>query len=415
MTGLAPPIWVSPPCGGPRPPPFYPPAGGTPVFVSPANGGCGTPNGHYIVSNNGNTIQGGNVNVAEVAQICGLYSGVYYLEVTFNAGAAADGAGFGFANVVPATPSATWANGIGTVTNASGTVYANTSALGTISTINVGTTVGIVIDTIQRQVYMDQNGFMVDGTTDPIGYPTLNAISTYGFSGSPDISSTAYALTIFFPANTADTFTVNNGSSQAFVYIPPTGIALGWGGAIPNDATYLGFDPATANQCLFGYGNHAISKAGNGQGARTKTGKTSGKWYAEFTLSQWGNNNNWCGIVDSTITFPSGFSAPSMGALVAISAPSGYLGHSFLNTIGQICLDADADLMWIRGKTAANWNNNAMANPATGAHGYDLSGMTPPFYFAGGNDNSNYIGDLTFINNPAYMTYTAPSSFVAGW
>ena len=76
-----------------------------------------------------------------------------------------------------------------------------------------------------------------------------------------------------------------------------------------------------------------------------------------------------------------------------------------------LCLafDLTAELMWFR-KGAGNWNNSASANPATGAEGLDVSGLSAGPYFAYGFLKN---ADDAFTANFGATSYaqTAPSGF----
>jgi hypothetical protein len=72
-------------------------------------------------------------------------------------------------------------------------------------------------------------------------------------------------------------------------------------------------------------------------------------------------------------------------------------------------LDIGGALIWFR-KNAGNWNNDAGANPATGANGIDISTMSAPPWFAMGFARADVDSFTANFGGSAYAQ-TPPSGF----
>jgi hypothetical protein len=80
-------------------------------------------------------------------------------------------------------------------------------------------------------------------------------------------------------------------------------------------------------------------------------------------------------------------------------------------TVIQVAVDIDADLIWVRGDGTGNWNGNASADPATGAGGVDISGMTSSTLYAYVSTKPNGAGRLD--GTADRFTHTPPVGFSA--
>jgi hypothetical protein len=161
-------------------------------------------------------------------------------------------------------------------------------------------------------------------------------------------------------------------------------------------------------------------------GVRADTGKTSGKLYAEFTMTSGGAN--------FSSSFDTGVGLATLAAnltnWVGGGAVAGFAvfvqsGQIFLNgsstgkTVGSalssgdvICMAVDFGNMrgWFR-KNGGSWNNDGTADPASNVGGVDISGVfgsTSAFPMAGfyqnGDSNSANFGTSSFAQ-------TKPSGF----
>ncbi|MFK7752142.1 MAG: hypothetical protein AB8B51_06295 [Sedimentitalea sp.] len=100
-----------------------------------------------------------------------------------------------------------------------------------------------------------------------------------------------------------------------------------------------------------------------------------------------------CGWVGSNLQYSGG--SQSMGGTVANG------------DIIQFAVDLDAQVMWMRKNGSGNWNNQATADPTTGAGGVTISGLGSAILpLAGmGNGHSARIATTVF-------SYSAPSGFL---
>ena len=113
--------------------------------------------------------------------------------------------------------------------------------------------------------------------------------------------------------------------------------------------------------------------------ARSRIGHQSGKWYAEFAVQT--ARLRFAGIVDSTFNQVGaggaagnnrvGIEANRLVFAPASSVPMG--GSAQPGDIVRIAWDADAQRLWI--KIGANWNNDPLADPATGVGGRSTANL----------------------------------------
>lgn len=370
--------------------------------------------GDVTVTNGGLSVQGNASGSPQIAAFGPAPTGQYYVEITMDSGAAAASNGFGICQpaATAANLNTTWTKGIGWQTN--GDTDGNGSLLTNVGTLSAGQTVQLAIDTANYRFYAGISGGSGQGgifqSSAPIFYPSFNS-STYGWSFSGLLPTTTFDFSWLFKAGKSDKFTLNNGGS-AFTKIPPMGYAFGWNGVIPNKASYSAWDSGTfAGTGFFGPSNYAFTLTGSGGGARSVNSyAASGKRYLEFAVSQLINNSTWVGLATSAQSLSGGCGG---GTCKAITAFGGGLGQLRNDTVGQIAVDLGAKLLWIRGQSSDNWNNNAAANPATGVGGSDISALAFPLYVGAATPANIFYSIL--ISNPSYMTFAAPSGFTAGW
>lgn len=366
--------------------------------------GCHHPSTiHYTTLNDGMTVIGGNVVGRELAQNCTLTSGRFYFEVTMDSGSSGDQCGIGLAlsTATEANIGTAWTGGIGYRTN--GSVYRNgfiiDSLIGNIST---GRTLGVAVDTVLHKIWFGANVRLQPGTN----IRPSNDFGAYDFTV---LGLTSYELTIEFPPNTSDRFTLNNGDTP-FVFAPPVGYGYGWGGVIPNEASYSTFDVVNSVNVNFTSDDFAAQGNGGSNGVRSTVSYNSGKRYFEFSTSQLVYNGGWAAIIDSVQSVVAGLTAHAVG----ISNIGNANGEVRNDTYGQVAVDFGAKLLWIRGQNSDNWNNNALANPATGVGGVSIAALTPPYYFgmsAGGANTQSYV----FVSNPDYFYFAVPAGFTPGF
>lgn len=360
---------------------------------------------HYTTMNMGMTVIGGNVVGRELAQNCTLTSGRFYFEVKMDSGASGDACGIGIA-----LPTSTeidignaWTGGIGYRTN--GSTFGDGAPIDILlPTISPGQTLGIAVDTVLHKIWFGINFTLTPASTGGFG-PSVN----FGAKNFNSIVSTSFELTIEFPPNTSDRFSINNGDTP-FAFSPPIGFGYGWGGSIPNEGSYSTFDVVNSVNVNFFSDDFAAQGNGGNNGVRSTGSYSAGKHYFEFSTSQLVWNGGWVAIIDGVQSVVAGLTAHAVG-ISNIGNPNGVVHN---DTYGQIAVDFTAKLLWIRGQNSDNWNNNALANPATGVGGLSLAALTPPYYFgmsAGGPNTQSYI----FISNPAYFYYPVPAGFTPGF
>jgi hypothetical protein len=377
-----------------------------------------------IITNNGLTVQGGNVASNEIAESCSVNKGYYYFEVTFDAGIPADSDGVGIAltGATTANIAASWNGGFGVQTNSGNNVFYDGLAADNIGAAAPGNIVGIALNTVDGRAWITKwnsiNGQLACvNRAGNLSNPSIEAGMGGGYNIASVLGGVQAKLCALFLANTSDKFTINNGATP-FNYVPPMGYTYGWQGVIPNGASYSSLDRGSAVAFSFGpnnYGGQGTANAG-GIFVRSQTSKAwnTGKCYAEFLVDQLINDNVWVGVIDGN---QGAGSAESGSCIITkLRNTNGQL-YNFTPAVGvgQICMDLINKLVWLRGRNADNWNLNGTANPATGVGGMSISSLSSPIYLGYGSPSA--VGDAIFvlITNPSYMQYTAPSGFTAGW
>lgn len=256
-----------------------------------------------------------------------------------------------------------------------------------------------------------------------------------GFDTTADSNSTT---------NYVDKLHMNNNgyTNMALVAAPVVnGIiaAPGVRGTLP--ATFFPID--VGGDFTITNGNRTVERTAVGNketNARGAIGKSSGKWYWEMVLDV--RNTAACGIFVFDFLYNyMGNRSPSNSELslgLANNNANGGLWHNGValttqpqtadGDIIQWAMDADTQQIWMKRSTDANWNGNALANPATGVGGvsFAMLGLGPYYPQAfvrtqGGKVTSRFAaaemtgsipsGFLPLDQTPAL---SAPSAFTAG-
>jgi hypothetical protein len=201
-------------------------------------------------------------------------------------------------------------------------------------------------------------------------------------------------------------------------------------GGMPVQYAYIGgdvapFTPTTWNPAdlvnVTLSGSNLVATGSGQGGVRAVKSQTSGKFYWEYTLGALVNSNTGVGFGNAAATLgnvgPTPFSAVLMykpGTIYYNNLVSGInLGtRSSADKIG-IALDIGAQLFWFRVAPVGNWNNSGTANPATGAGGFNFTGVPGALYplvapgASGDGATANFGG--------SGFTGAVPSGFTAGW
>jgi hypothetical protein len=153
-----------------------------------------------------------------------------------------------------------------------------------------------------------------------------------------------------------------------------------------------GWNPADKNTRIV-LTNANLTAAASGtsptglEGVRANVHKTAGKWYFELTADANAdtNTNGNLGLFPASTSVSASDPTPGAitfqpvnGAISINGADSGVSGWSGLIAQGDtisIAVDMTARRFWLR-RNAGNWNNNAAANPATGANGVSFSALS---------------------------------------
>lgn len=169
-----------------------------------------------------------------------------------------------------------------------------------------------------------------------------------------------------------------------------------------------------------------VFSTGGAGAVRAVDGKTSGKYYFEVGIGYGNFTTYGAGVVPGTASLVSVETA-NVGATVTRYGAEGSqmlvnginLSTNVFDPIGLACIavDLDAHLVWLKANAADSWNNNAAANPATGAGGFDISMYAGEVMYPAGMVNANtsttWIASANF--GQAAFQGVVPSGFTAGW
>jgi hypothetical protein len=201
------------------------------------------------------------------------------------------------------------------------------------------------------------------------------------------------------------------------------------GSVVVNMATW---DPATVTAVTLSGGNLIATNTGTtsaDQGAHVAaaSGKTTGKYYYEVTLTAYtgGAPNLGMGIGTTSSTYTNMGNSATTGNVVyksgAIWANGGStsltLGARSVGDILGVAVDLGARKIWFRVAPSGNWNGQAIGsqNPATGTGGATIpAGTMVPFVVYGGSlGAANNIWTANF--GASAFSGAVPSGFTSGW
>jgi hypothetical protein len=210
-----------------------------------------------------------------------------------------------------------------------------------------------------------------------------------------------------------------------------SGVSLLRAGDEPSPrTTYMTFDGAPTSVTLSSgnltvtHGNTSIAGVNSSDFGGPAVGQLGVKQYFEIKLLTSTSNGNNIGYM--TPTDPT-TAAPASGnnktgvilgsASSLIYTPNGVstgkdLGAVAVNDVIGVAYDGDNSLLWFR-KNGGNWNNDASANPATGAGGVFATirqGYTPYVAFIAGGPSTDV---MTANFGQTSFAFTAPSGFAA--
>jgi hypothetical protein len=182
------------------------------------------------------------------------------------------------------------------------------------------------------------------------------------------------------------------------------------------------FDSANKFQITLSNGDLTMVNsvgAGNFGMARGTASHATGKYYLEFLVDAYDGNQLGIGVCNSSQVIGASVLANSANAVITIGAGSVFSNSSDLGLFAGaaiangnfICMaiDLDAELGWWR-VGSGNWNNNGSANPATGAGGYDISGVVSGSVFPIAESQSSGSSGTLNAGGSAY-NQTPPSGF----
>lgn len=166
----------------------------------------------------------------------------------------------------------------------------------------------------------------------------------------------------------------------------------------------------------------------NNSGARSSTGKNSGKWYLEFTCTDLDGAFDCVGFLTAAGTFTNmvtdgtnciamyrGTGNVFVNSVLAISG-AGIGGAIDDGDLVQFAIDLDSEQVWVRANSG-NWNGNVGTQPG-GSGGvsiaaYAATTLAPAVGFGGASTQSGDNVTLNFGQSP--MVNAVPSGFTAGW
>jgi hypothetical protein len=182
-------------------------------------------------------------------------------------------------------------------------------------------------------------------------------------------------------------------------------------------ATWNPFDKSTSASLT---NNNLTANLGAAQGAvRGVRGRSSGKYYLEYTMIKWAGDAGGPGVALASASFSG--NATTAG-IIAVAGSNGTIwvngsaGPSFGGTpadgdIVCMAIDFDAALIWFRQGVAGNWNGSGTANPATGVGGVSLAALAGATLFPFFIDQST--DSITANFGGSAFTGTIPSGFSA--
>lgn len=162
-------------------------------------------------------------------------------------------------------------------------------------------------------------------------------------------------------------------------------------------------------------GNLTATSSSANSGVRGTTSNSSGKWYFEFTATNVVGNTYRTGLANSGANLTTALGGNSNGVGYQSNTGAVNIGglsvgtaaiYTTGNTIG-VAVDFTGKLIWFA-INGGNWNNSALANPATGTGGFSLSSLSSGPYFIAFYGNVN-LNACTMA--PAGGSFTPPIGF----
>lgn len=192
-------------------------------------------------------------------------------------------------------------------------------------------------------------------------------------------------------------------------------MATTWNSADSGAGILLSADLLTASE------NGTVVAAGNWRSIRGTTAKATGKCYVETTLNAL-TTGLMVGLMNAGAALGgnAGSDANGIGWQPAYGATYNGGGvNPGTTSAGQVvgmAVDVDARKVWFYNPTTAQWNGAALAsqNPATGAGGISIGGISGALFpaFSVYNSNSQDSGTANF--GASAFAHPVPSGFV-GW
>lgn len=171
------------------------------------------------------------------------------------------------------------------------------------------------------------------------------------------------------------------------------------------------WDSATSFAFTLSNGDKTATSTGANGAVDTTDSNSTGKFYAEITVTTV-KTGNAIAIFDTTFTDALQWTLTT-GAWVNSASGSGTIQTLASGNIAGIALDLTAHLVWFR-TGAGNWNNSALANPATGIGGLALPHSTGNPYLIEYNTLTTTGGVATVNTGTSAFANAAPIGFT-GW
>jgi hypothetical protein len=247
-----------------------------------------------------------------------------------------------------------------------------------------------------------------DATTSYVYDSTVGHGDLYGIASIASTPSSVIAVTTRGYAQKSDAGT-RNGAVQLK------------SGAITTPTTW---NPSDQVRITLSGGNLIATLNGTtGNGVRSVSSVTSGKYYFEGTMTTWGDSQTAIGIANSTAALASVASTTSNASILLRSGAIWVNGSNSGSSLGArttgdvicIALDLISGLIWFRVGAAGNWNGSGTASPATGAGGISISAIVSTGIFALYAGNSTAADAVTANFGATSFVGTPPSGYLAGF
>lgn len=191
--------------------------------------------------------------------------------------------------------------------------------------------------------------------------------------------------------------------------------------------TYATLNPSdkSSNVTLSNGNLTATATTSSDAGVRATVGKSSGKYYWEYTYNTFGSasGDTAAGLWDGAATLAAFGSTVSHGAGVFQFGNVWVDGSNRFSSIGtvsngaviRVALDMDNKRLWFA-VNGGNWNGSAANTPTTPATGFDYSttALTAPLYpgiALGGSSGDQITANL----GASSFVYAVPAGFTSGW